>query len=134
MAKGKKYKSVVMGEHILQNVKQLLSSTIFSICLTTGLHFYKGMITGMAIQIVMGPFNLFENPLFRLFVLGYKPDSRVFDEKNSKDELEADDVIVDEDGKTIYPSSGHCINTIYFTANNHGTIYSRDCLLANSHQ
>lgn len=106
MAKGKKYKSVVMGEHILQNVKQLLSSTIFSICLTTGLHFYKGMITGMAIQIVMGPFNLFENPLFRLFVLGYKPDSRVFDEKNSKDELEADDVIVDEDGKTIYPSSG----------------------------
>ena len=79
----------------------MFSSAFFSMCLTTGLHFYRGMITGMAIQVVMGPFGVFENPLFKLFVIGYSLDSRVFNEKNSRDELEADDTIVDDDGNVI---------------------------------
>uniref|UniRef100_A0A7S2PFT9 Uncharacterized protein n=1 Tax=Leptocylindrus danicus TaxID=163516 RepID=A0A7S2PFT9_9STRA len=100
--KGKKYKQIALGAHVQATAKSLLTSTLFSMCFTSGLHFYRGMVTGMAIQVVMGPFNLFENPLMRLFVLGHDASAtRLFEEKHSRDELEPEDSIEDEDGNEI---------------------------------
>lgn len=98
----KKYKEVKYGEHIISLAKQMISSSLFGMVFTVGLHFYKGMTTGMAINIIMGPLNMYENPLFKLFVFGMTPDDRVFDEKVSRSELEGSDKIVDEEGKVIY--------------------------------
>lgn len=104
--KGKKYKQITLGAHVVATAKSMLSSTLFSMCFTIGLHFYKGMVTGMAIQVVMGPFNLFENPLMRLFVLGHDVASKVFDEKHSRDELDPEDSIEDESGNEIVAAGG----------------------------
>lgn len=98
----KKYKEVKYGEHIVSLAKQMISSSLFGMVFTVGLHFYKGMTTGMAINIIMGPLNMYENPLFKLFVFGMTPDDRVFEEKISRSELEGSDKIVDEEGKVIY--------------------------------
>jgi hypothetical protein len=36
-------------------------STFFSIVMTCGLHYYEGMVMGLAVQAIMGPFHLWEN-------------------------------------------------------------------------
>ena len=79
--------------------------------MTCGLHYYKGMIMGLAIQAVMGPFNIWENALVRSLLLrGPKvfsdPKSqqelRIFDEKLSLQELDSStDEVVDEQGNPI---------------------------------
>ena len=105
-----KYKEVTFGEHMAATAKQLLTSTLFGILVTSGLHFYKGMTLGICMQSVMGPLNLIENKLVRAILMGgagsMKDDSdspksqRIFDEKY-KDELTKDDVIVEADGTTV---------------------------------
>jgi hypothetical protein len=79
--------------------------------MTCALHYYKGMIMGLAIQAVMGPFNIWENVLVRTVLLrGTKVFSdpklqqelRIFDEKLSLQELDAStDEAVDEQGNPI---------------------------------
>jgi hypothetical protein len=60
------------------------------------------MVIGLAIQSVMGPLNLIENPLVKaLFVgSGIDPEKRIFDEKSAA-ELTADDEVVDEGGNAV---------------------------------
>lgn len=78
------------------------------ILMTTGLHWYKGMIVGLAMQSVMGPLNLFDNKLAKGILLGGKTDGseesiksrRLFGEKY-REELTKDDEIVDAEGKII---------------------------------
>jgi len=82
---------------VQKTVTSLLGSTLFGICMTAGLHFYKGMVVGLAIQSVMGPFTMFDSPLFKKFFLG---EDKVFGEK-SRDELEKDAEIVDTEGNTV---------------------------------
>jgi hypothetical protein len=65
--------------------------------MTAGLHFYKGMVVGLAIQSVMGPFSMYESPLFNYFFL---KDTKAFGQK-TRDEVESDAEIVDADGNTI---------------------------------
>lgn len=81
-------------------------STISGVFMTVGLHWYKGMIIGLAMQSVMGPFNLFENTFAKTILMGMPKDeesfkkARMFKEKY-RSELTENDEIVDADGKVV---------------------------------
>jgi len=103
-----KYQRKTYEEHIRSLISQLLSSTFMGIFFTAGLHWYKGMIVGMAMQAVMGPMNFLENPLVKIFILGSTKTStgeedmsiRIFDEKH-EGELGATDEVIDKEGKVL---------------------------------
>jgi hypothetical protein len=90
----------VYSKHILTTARGLLASTLFGIILTTGLHFYKGMIIGLAIQSIMAPFNLMENALVKAFFLQGGLKEGAFEEKTAA-ELTADDEVVDDAGNIV---------------------------------
>ena len=73
--------------------------------MTLGLHFYNGMITGVAIQTIMAPLNLAENPLVKALLLGngIREEDKIFEEKSAS-ELTADDEIVDDKGNPVVRS------------------------------
>ncbi|KAG7355424.1 phosphate transporter family protein [Nitzschia inconspicua] len=98
----KKYTEVSYGAHIVSTARSLVGSTLFGVALTVGLHLYKGMAMGLAIQAVMGPINLIENPVVKALLLGngFQPQDKIFDEK-SANELAEDDEIVDEAGNPV---------------------------------
>jgi Ankyrin repeats (3 copies)/Phosphate transport (Pho88) len=79
-----------------------VGSTLFGICLTSGLHWYRGMVVGLAIQSVMGPLSLIENPLARsiLFGKGLRAEDKIFGEKTPSD-LTPEDEIVDSSGNPV---------------------------------
>ena len=61
------------------------------------------MVVGLAMQAIMGPLNLAENPLVKALFLGsgsISPDDKLFDEK-SANELTADDEVVDQSGSPL---------------------------------
>lgn len=102
-----KYEQKLFGVHVKDAGQKLLQSTVMGIVLTSGLHFYKGMIVGLAMQSVMGPLNLLENAFASALLFGgsFKatdtPKSRrLFDEKY-RDELTKDDEVVDAEGNLI---------------------------------
>lgn len=85
--------------------------------MTLGLHWYKGMVVGLAMQSVMGPLNFFENPFAKSIFFGGGGGGgggekegegtgtkggkrRYFDEKY-RDEIGDNDEIVDKEGKLI---------------------------------
>lgn len=81
-------------------------STIFGIMMTVGLHWYKGMIVGLAMQTVMGPLNLFENQFVKSVLLlggGKGQDSKLkmFGEKSREEVIADGDEVVDADGKIV---------------------------------
>ena len=92
---------------MLSTARSLLGSTLFGICMTVGLHWYKGMVVGLAIQTIMAPLNLIENALVKALLLGngIAAEHKIFDEK-SQDELTADDEIVDESGNAVTRQAG----------------------------
>lgn len=98
----KKYTEVEYRAHIVSTARSLLGSTLFGVAMTVGLHIYKGMAMGLAIQTVMGPFNLIENPLVKALLMGngFRPEDKIFDEK-AANELSGDDEVVDESGNII---------------------------------
>jgi len=98
----KKYTRAEYGAHVLSTARSLLGSTLFGVCMTVGLHIYKGMAMGLAIQTIMGPFNLFENPLVKalFFGNGFRADDKIFEEKELNDLTDGDEV-VDESGNPI---------------------------------
>jgi Ankyrin repeats (3 copies) len=75
--------------------------------MTCGLHYYKGMVMGLAIQAIMGPLNVWENVLVRTILLRgasvfSSPEARIFEEKLSMSELDAaNDEVVDERGNPV---------------------------------
>jgi ankyrin repeat protein len=75
--------------------------------MTVGLHYYKGMVVGLAIQTIMGPLNLIENPLVKALILGngLRKEDKIFDEK-AANELTADDEVVDESGNPVVRQIG----------------------------
>lgn len=70
--------------------------------MTFGLHYYRGMVMGLAMQAIMGPLNLAENALVKALFLGrgLRPEDRIFEEKVAS-ELTADDEVVDEQGNPV---------------------------------
>lgn len=103
----KQYKQTTFGVQAQDVAGKLLQSTIMGIVLTTGLHFYRGMVVGLAMQTIMGPLNLFENSFAKAILLGGPlkakdtPKSRrLFDEKY-RDEMTDEDEITDSEGKAI---------------------------------
>lgn len=101
------YSKTTVGEQALANAKKLAMSSVSGVFMTVGLHWYKGMIMGLAMQTVMGPLNLFENALAKsILVEGLPKDDeslkkrRIFKEKY-RNELTENDEIVDADGKVV---------------------------------
>mmetsp|Transcript_5443 Transcript_5443/g.11468 ORF Transcript_5443/g.11468 Transcript_5443/m.11468 type:complete len:359 (+) Transcript_5443:424-1500(+) len=96
----KKYTQIQFKDHVISTARSLLGSTLFGICMTVGLHVYKGMAMGLAIQSIMGPFNLIENPLVKAVFLGsgeFRAEDKIFEEK-TLDELDPSDEVVDKEG------------------------------------
>ncbi len=108
------YTRAKVGEYAVNAAFKLLGSTIFGICMTVGLHWYKGMIIGLAMQTVMGPLNLMENAFAKAIIVGggFKSSKdneeavsafrklRMFGEKY-RDEMTDKDDIVDSTGAKI---------------------------------
>jgi len=82
----------------------LVGSTAFGICMTVGLHVWKGMVVGLAIQSIMAPFNLAENALVSAVFMkggfGNLKEKRIFGEK-LRDEMTDEDEVVDAEGNVI---------------------------------
>lgn len=115
------YTKTTIGEQAISVAKKLGMSTITGICMTTGLHWYKGMIIGLAMQTVMGPLNLLENQFAKSALMGgtnltSDSDSADGDDKDSitaalkkrrifgekyRDEISDKDEVVDTEGKLI---------------------------------
>jgi len=95
----KKYREVEYGTECVAQARKLLASTMMGMAFTSGLHFYKQVNVGMAVQTIMGPINLLEHALFKKFIL--KDGGRVLNEKLSKDELNDGDEIVDDQGNLL---------------------------------
>jgi Phosphate transport (Pho88) len=122
-ASQKTYTRIVYATHVANTARSLAGSTLMSIVMTCGLHWYRGMVTGLAIQTVLAPLTAWENALFRAVVLSFfvaaapkvkdavadqstmyflTPEQRLFGEKLSLDELNAEtDRVVDEHGNAI---------------------------------
>ncbi|KAL7491080.1 hypothetical protein ACHAWT_000658 [Skeletonema menzelii] len=98
------YQEKMLNEHILSVARGMISSTIMGICMTVGLHYYKGMIVGLAIQSIMTPFNLAENALVSALIfkggLSNIKQKRIFGEK-VREELKATDEVTDAQGNPI---------------------------------
>eukprot|EP00543_Licmophora_paradoxa_P005425 CAMPEP_0202456614 /NCGR_PEP_ID=MMETSP1360-20130828/13827_1 /ASSEMBLY_ACC=CAM_ASM_000848 /TAXON_ID=515479 /ORGANISM="Licmophora paradoxa, Strain CCMP2313" /LENGTH=345 /DNA_ID=CAMNT_0049076471 /DNA_START=21 /DNA_END=1058 /DNA_ORIENTATION=- len=99
----KKYTETTYGAHVMSEARGLLGSTFFGMLFTCGMHYFRNMIMGLAMQSVMGPINMMEKPLVTVLLTGpgtIKPEDRVFGEKTA-DELTADDEIVDSTGNPV---------------------------------
>jgi len=100
----KKYTQMDYHAHIVSTARSLVGSTLFGVLMTVGLHVYKGMAMGLAIQTIMGPLNLFENPLVKALFLGngFRREDKIFDEK-SANELVLDEIdeVLDANGNAI---------------------------------
>ncbi|GMI12320.1 hypothetical protein TrVE_jg7502 [Triparma verrucosa] len=66
----KKYTKGKKQEMYSAKFNELLSSSCMGILMTCGLHYYKGMVMGLAIQCVMGPFNLYDNAVIGVMMWG----------------------------------------------------------------
>lgn len=108
-----RYTRTTLGEHAVASAKKLGFSSVSGLFMTVGLHWYKGMIIGLAMQTVMGPLNLMENSFAKTILLrGTKnlesnddekegeKKPRFFDEKY-RNELSDKDEIVDKDGNLV---------------------------------
>lgn len=89
----------------MSTARSLLGSTLFGVAMTLGLHYYRGMVMGLAMQAIMGPLNLAENALVKALFLGngLRPEDRIFEEKVAS-ELTVDDEVVDEQGNPVVRS------------------------------
>jgi hypothetical protein len=119
----KKYTEIAYGTHVLSTARSLLGSTLFGIAMTIGLHYYKGMVMGLAIQAVMAPFNLAENALVKAVFMGagsIQPDDKIFEEKTAA-ELSVDDEVVNEAGEPVVRSVTAGTNNATAGASKKGT-------------
>jgi hypothetical protein len=97
------YQETALSDQLLTSARGLLGSTAFGICMTVGLHLWKGMIVGLAIQSIMAPFNLYENPLVKAVLRGgldNLKEKRIFGEK-WRGELNDKDTVTDREGNAI---------------------------------
>lgn len=101
------YKQIKFGEHMASTARSLLTSTLFGIAVTSGLHFYKGMIVGICMQSIMGPLNIYENKLVMTILFGGSikdgetPKSKNYFGEKYREDLTKDDEIVDAEGNII---------------------------------
>jgi hypothetical protein len=96
----KKYTETLFGSHVLNQARSLLGSTLFGLCLTLGLHYYRGMVIGLAIQAIMGPLNMAENALIKALVVGDGIKPGIFGDKTAE-QLTDDDEVVDAQGNPV---------------------------------
>eukprot|EP00568_Trieres_chinensis_P002331 CAMPEP_0183296550 /NCGR_PEP_ID=MMETSP0160_2-20130417/4050_1 /TAXON_ID=2839 ORGANISM="Odontella Sinensis, Strain Grunow 1884" /NCGR_SAMPLE_ID=MMETSP0160_2 /ASSEMBLY_ACC=CAM_ASM_000250 /LENGTH=361 /DNA_ID=CAMNT_0025458171 /DNA_START=77 /DNA_END=1162 /DNA_ORIENTATION=- len=103
-AKGKKYTETTWSAYVISQARSLLGSTIFGTFMTVGLHLYKGMVVGLAMQIIMGPLNLMDNNLVKCLLMGAglnaAAEEKIFGEV-SREDLTEDDTVVDGMGNPV---------------------------------
>mmetsp|Transcript_9497 Transcript_9497/g.13964 ORF Transcript_9497/g.13964 Transcript_9497/m.13964 type:complete len:359 (+) Transcript_9497:155-1231(+) len=103
----KQYKQTTFGAQAQEMAGKLLQSTLVSVVLTSGMHFYKGMIVGLAMQSVMGPLNLFENHFAKAILLGGPlkaddtPKSRKLFGEKYREEITDEDEVIGAEGQVI---------------------------------
>jgi len=100
----KTYQEKKLSDHLKAQARSLIGSTLMGIVMTVGLHVWKNMVMGLAIQSVMAPFNLIENALVKAILLrGGLSDlatKKIFDEK-TRDEITEDDEVTDAQGQIV---------------------------------
>lgn len=106
--------------HALTAARNLIGSTLFGMAMTCGLHWYKGMVTGLAMQTVLSPLTTYDSPIIKaVWTSLYQqmfsssttttksttlvtPEHRWFGEKLSLQELDPEtEQAVDEQGNPI---------------------------------
>ncbi|KAL7553814.1 hypothetical protein ACHAWF_017151 [Thalassiosira exigua] len=101
----KQYTEKILRDQLTSTAWGLIRSTLFGVCMTVGLHIWKGMIVGLAIQSAMCPFNLAENALVKAIFLGggltNLKEKKIFDEKYREEITAADDVVDGEGNKIV---------------------------------
>lgn len=89
----KKYTKSNLDKLQNEKLQELIQSSGMSVLMTVGLHYYKGMVIGLAMQSVMGPFGLYENPLVQKYIFGSKKDGRYFSEKKPSEITDEDSIV-----------------------------------------
>ena len=64
------YIKTTEGEWVDKKAGEGMQSALTTAAMMMGMTFYAGLITPLAMQAIMSPLALFNNPLFRMFVLG----------------------------------------------------------------
>mmetsp|Transcript_22862 Transcript_22862/g.47418 ORF Transcript_22862/g.47418 Transcript_22862/m.47418 type:complete len:362 (-) Transcript_22862:116-1201(-) len=86
----KKYIKTTRGEMYTSKMTEFRNSTLMSIVMTTGLHYYKGMVMGLCMQCAMAPFNTYENKIVQWVLVGKENMG-----EKEEGELEKDDLIIE---------------------------------------
>ncbi len=115
----KKYMETTYSAQVLSVARTLLGSMLFGLAITIGLHYFKNVVMGLAVQAVMAPLNLIENPLVIALVWRrrIRPEDKIFEEK-TRDELTPDDEVEDEHGNVV---NRNAVTTSSATATGAGT-------------
>jgi len=96
----KQYTEVSFGKHIESLVRSFIGSWLFQILVQIGLHWYKGMISTFAMQLIMAPLSVLENDAAKFLIFGSKDAFEI----KSREQLTADDEIVDDSGNPVVPT------------------------------
>lgn len=72
-----KTKKMTVAEYDASVITKSLGSTAFGTLITCGIHYKWGNPTPLLIQCVMGPMNVYEEPLFQIHVLGCKAEGKL---------------------------------------------------------
>ena len=99
----KKYKKAVYSEAVYGKFAEQQQQMIMGLVMTCGMHYWKGMIVGLAIQGCMGPVGMFENVLVRRFasytgLLEKDHGSAILEELTEDKFTKAEKTNVDENG------------------------------------
>ena len=104
--KTRKFVKYTKGELYAKKFEEFRNQFFMGVCFTCGLHYYRGMVMGLVMQTVMGPFNLYDNVLLKWAVLS--PGSQTDIGEKLAGELTKEDVIVEvaEDGTETQVGTG----------------------------
>lgn len=93
-------------DHEMTKVSEFIKQSGIGACMSSFIHFKFGVNQVLAIQSVMIPMNLFENPLVKAFLIGRGPNDRIWDEK-LENETASTDAAKEKKGsiKSDYPKS-----------------------------
>ena len=83
----KKYIKSTRGACYSSKMTEFRNSTVMGICMTVGLHYYKGMVMGLCMQCVMAPFNAYENKIVKFALFGAEDMGEKLEADLTKDDL-----------------------------------------------
>jgi hypothetical protein len=69
-----KKKEQTVNEYDAAQIIKSAGQALFGLCLTCGIHYKWGNPTPLLFQCLMGPLGLFDEPLFKIHMLGHKAE------------------------------------------------------------